>query len=683
MFHYGQEGQIEPDRSNLNFYSHGTPDPKQQNHSPLVHMHQQYPRQPSLNLPLPEVAGPSSQDPSPNKPLQHERAEDVAQSIETDKPAKPPPRASQNRAAFGKWRSKPISGYPLADTALPAGISATEVCESYPNHVDDYVILALMRYGKGAKAIDALIPAQPGKDKADQSHSKIQLRISTIRETFPNENFPIMSTKRHRPKSVAAKDEAMNSREVGDGAAATVSWGSDDAFAEVSNTDPSEIGKTPYQDNWTYSRNVRSSSSMIAGGRGFDLNVGAFSSQDHGGYQGERPPFQRRDPPPHPRASGNPADPAPAFAPSASHASQIQSLYLQIRTEHQMHQQLIFNVHYSSQPLSAPEMAQTVKAHCDANYDAEAHWLQDKAGSTLEKIVMPNGIPENSLSYLRRSITQCFERLSEFRAFLDHSCPSGPKWERFETAISHCLLGRLRHWTRFLQGSLEIRRQIRQHQELHAAETRGVEVARSQHPWDVIASQFHAGQPRRSLHPDPFIPHSLQPSLRSEVSDTSRTSFEPDDLTRHRVGTSILNRPGQIIMNEASWPASGNPPGVNNSASENIVIEKQPQLSAQGSANHSPEQCSSQHQYQLAVHASGAPQMSTAASPPETDDHTMTDAPNPILEERPHEFERYMEEAGKHVNQQARATDLPPVSGKPSAVHQSFFESARTTPTAP
>jgi hypothetical protein len=101
-----------------------------------------------------------------------------------------------------------MTGYLPPNLPLPARASAKDICQFFPNHIDDHVILTLMRDGLGAKAIDALIPPPKGMAKAAQSHSKIQLRVSAIKENFPSEPFP--GTKQKSPDTGTRPDNGKD-----------------------------------------------------------------------------------------------------------------------------------------------------------------------------------------------------------------------------------------------------------------------------------------------------------------------------------------------------------------------------------------------------------------------------------------------------------------------------------------
>ena len=457
------------------------------------------------------------------------------QMIKDGQPPLAATRPSQNRAAFGKWKSKTIAGFPAANVPLPPGITAKEVAESYPNHVDDYCILALMRQGKGAKAIDALIPAPPGKMKAGQSHSKIQLRISTIREAFPNENFPITSTKRGRTRSRSEipKDETTDS----DNEHATFVTAN-----HMSNSDHTAEGASA-------SMNLHGAETQHQN-RAVALGDGRHSSPTRSGAFGSL--RQQVELPQLSESKDHVASFTPELLDPALWFRPTLPLEAQVKEEYQIHQQLVHDHFYCDRPFSPLEMRQTVQAHCAWIYDRISYNLQTKSGLKMEKFILRSGWSEHSISYLQRTITECFRGHPMFRAHTGLESLQEQVTKRFETAILQDLLGRLRDWTRYLKAQKETKRQTRAHQKLHS-----------------MAST------NRSTAPNQLRLQSTSP----QVYASSGLGFD--------------------------------------------------QLKPFGS-----------------------------------EDHTMMDAPKMNPGGARNAFEEYMEDAERFINHEARATDLPPVSGK-------------------
>lgn len=519
--------------------SHSTSSRKRKARSPEVYPPGQPPPQYALSLSLPNLAGPSFS----NLPVLPEPAEVGAQGPKARQAALPAVRPSQNRAAFGRWKSKAIPGFPAANVPLPAGITAQEVLESFPNHIDDHVILDLMREGRGAKAIDALIPAPPGKQKAGQSHSKIQLRISTIREAFPNESFPITSTKRQGARGEVPRDDEMTSE---DEAARTQ--------RAVSN--PNQTGEQL-----------------------------ALSIEGRG--------------------------PATSFTPNLTQATrqpqQAQPLDEQIWEEHEKHKDLIFDIYYCNQPLSRPETKQTIHAHCEENYDALSRELHARLGATWEKAILPDGSTENSLSYLRRSIFQCFERLPDFRARIDSDCPADQIHQQLMTAVLQDLLGRLRYSTRYLEGMLETRSKIRAHVTLHARHSAQVENTLTTGQGTKV--EMSSSVPGSRTKPQTF------------TGLTSVNSVDPKDIE------------------------------VPSRVSKDFPIPVTKDL---------PSQQPAQDAGNVRTHVDSS--KSDLVSEPV--DHGMTDPPQTNPDNPRHEFDAYMSGAGEFVNHEAKATDLHPTTGK-------------------
>ncbi len=606
MFLHTKQDQSPLDHSGMFVDDQNSADGQPQHPSPRNLPHQQSFPQNSATFPLDKPVTSAIRDPTFFVPSVD--TQDAPLNPTTGHAPSSTQRPSQNRAAFGKWKSKPISGFPAADTHLPRGITAQQVCESFPNHVDDHVILALMREGKGAKAIDALIPAQPGKPKAGQSHSKIQLRISTIREAFSDEDFPITSTKRNRASSEGSKVEALNS-ERGDALSMT----------------------TPRLSSSSHAITEAARSANLRGEKRKHTDVDGFPIGNHFGKLARASSDLAKSAPSHWSPSMGAGQSARGLAASsisqppnaAPLLFQSSPLQAQIRRENQKHQQLVFDIFYGNQPFSQMEMAQTIVAHCAETYDSFSLALQVKSGSMLEKSFLPSGYSENSLSYLQRSITQCFERLPEFRARVNFDCPVDQIGTRFETAILQDLLGRLHGWTKLLEAKLEILRQIRAHKDLHERAARNVEVFQTKHYPESTPSGSHPGRTTYSSTIDPRL---------MEMSNELK-GFEGTRPFETSANSTLLQHDKHDISDHSS--------------------------------GHLPETDSLPHQadrHTVRSHPTGP--FVKSVSPVELSDHSMTDTPNVMPKNPRHEFELYMDEAGEFVEYESRAMDLPEVSGK-------------------
>ena len=213
-----------------------------------------------------------------------------------------------------------------------------------------------------------------------QSHSKIQLRISTIREAFPDENFPITSTKRRRERSKTPKDEAMSSD---DEHVAPVT-----AHVAVSSNGASfgsTITKAPLTPGDSgLLKNVEDEGSAKGSGASRAPALEIFASPNRASSPTETPSIRSE-------VVGVSASSPTSPSANAVYLAQIQSNQEQIRKQHQKHQQLLFDIFFHNQPLSPSAMAETVQAHCAANYDAVSRELQARSGSTFDKVILPNG----------------------------------------------------------------------------------------------------------------------------------------------------------------------------------------------------------------------------------------------------------------------------------------------------
>ena len=277
-----------------------------------------------------------------------------------------------NRAAFGQWRPKPLGGFPDHTTPLPPNTSAQEICRRFPNHLDDHVILALMRAGKGAKAIDALLPP-PQSGKAAQSHSKIQRRIILIREQFPHETFPIPGS---RPAT-----RSVPTTTAGPSAAPAGPTGN-----TTTGTAPGSAGDT---------------TTGTATGPTGNITTGTAA-----GPSGGNPPANT--------AAGAPVGSTTAAAGglAAVQGSMALSAFIlqnTIRTAYMQNLQLCANILTRLRPFSTTDPWPSAVAQCHRWYVAESQYFQAMAGRSLTFIVHPDGSAEHPLQYFHRSIRDCFQ----------------------------------------------------------------------------------------------------------------------------------------------------------------------------------------------------------------------------------------------------------------------------------
>lgn len=611
----------------------GATDSSQQDNCPPAQLRYGHPQQHPLTFLLQNSATMANHVATPNFQAQYDGLGINTQDLTAGQTTRSTPRSSQNRAAFGKWKSKIIPGFPAADVPLPPGITATEIAESYPNHVSDHVILALMRQGKGAKAIDALIPAPPGKMKAGQSHSKIQLRISTIREAFPNEIFPITSTKRNRARSEVPKGETM-SPEDEHAEFMTADGVSNSNYATAGDLDtrsPHAVA-TQSQDRAGYSKDTQNDSFM---------GVGSHWGPSLGG----KLPLLSE-------AIGPTAYSTPELRRHAWSPRRTPLFEVQIKEEYQKHQQLLFNYLYANRPLPQLEMEQTVRSQCAATYDAISHKLQAQSGLALTKLILPSGWSEHSLSYLQRSITECFKGHPAFRTHLDVDAYEDQPAKRLETAVLQDLLGRLRDWTRYLETRLDNVRQTWNHMDLNAKATSNVNLGPNQGGLHSASSQTRAGGSARSLESDPSLPTFRRPTSVSAGSGTPKPGDASGDRARYLTAPSPqLGSLRKALTSEGSDAL-------------HLFQENDPKTLSRVPGNRSGEQCLSCQPDQDSAEVKGGVQSIISGPVSGLEDHTMIDALETIPDGVRHGFEDYMEEAGKFVNREARAADLPPLSGK-------------------
>jgi hypothetical protein len=637
--------------------SHSVPDHKRKHHSPQTYADMRQSPGPSPALSLPNLAGSSSRDASVDLSSRLDGAQVDVQDLHARQVPQITPRSSQNRAPFGKWKSKAISGFPAADAPLSHGVSAKELCESYPNHVNDHTILALMREGNGAKAIDALIPAPPGKQKAVQSHSKIQLRVSTIREAFPNENFPITSMKRKRERSNVPKNEAMSPDDE-DMALVTahVSANSEDAAAESSTT---KVPRT--QATGGLPKRFEIDTSAKANRLRRVPDIGRFASTECG-------PSQIGEPSLHFEDAKTSASCTTELELDDLHLVQTQSLKDHIRLEYQKHKQLVFDVFYQNRLLPPLELIETIQAHCAAIYDSDSRRLQARCGSTFSKIILNHGELEHPLSYLRRSIKLCFERLPDFQARVDFDCQQDQTDRRLEIATLQESLSCLHRWTGYFESRIEIERLTRAHKNLHETANRGVTSVSAQHPWIITPSPSLPMYTESSSQPNPILPdYNVAPSFGSWASHPPPPTMTPADRAGKAVAEPITMTASMRMKMEISPPVHGSAKDHQlwgDQATVGRPLVKVPGLLNRLSGDLASRQSVSHQVDQGAGSAEGVSKPSKSSSVSEINDHMMVDGPQSNARALRHEFDEYMEEVGDFVNHEARATYLPLVSGK-------------------
>ena len=617
-----------------------------------AHPDEQYSPRPSPTFVPHSSAGLSSHDTSIKLPRAVDEVESDTQDQQADQVPQVPSRPSQNRAAFGKWRSKPISGFAAVDTILPPEISAQEVCESYPNHVNDYTILTLMREGKGAKAIDALIPGPPGKPKAVQSHSKIQLRVSTIREAFPDEDFPITSTKRKRSRSMVPKDEPTSSDD--DNVAPTAVGASRGWKGAAARSSTMIIPRT--QHSVDHLQDTESDKTLRASDPEKVSALGTFAASDSCPSRIGEPSLRWE-------AAGTPASSTTELGHDDFYHFQIQLLKQRIRIEYHMHKQLVFAAFYYTLRLPAIELVETVRAHCAAMYDSESRGLQGFCGTTFKKINLNHGESEHALSYLQRSIKMSFERIPSFRARVDPDCPQDHIDRRLEIAVLQESLIRLQSWTKHLESMRETERKTQAHKRLHEAADRDSDASfatslqqmplppssyLSTHPESSPASvqvfRNHHFDPEsgpwtsRTLSPiatpiDRPLQTSVDARFTEELSPTVKGRFEDGCLSEDPALR------GRLHMNELE---ASNRPAVNFASAFRFSNGSDQEREGRGEGF--------------------KPSKSSPMS--EISDHIMTEAPQLSALPPSQEFETYMEGAGAFVDHEARASNLPSASGK-------------------
>jgi hypothetical protein len=587
-------------------------DSNQQINCPPAQPRYRHLQQNPLTFPSQNPGVAAYQDAIHDPPAQHDEAEADIRNLRAKQCAPPAARPIQNRAAFGKWKSKAVPGFPAANMPLPPGITATQIAESYPNHVSDHVILALMRQGKGAKAIDALIPAPPGKTKAGQSHSKIQLRISTIREAFPDENFPITSTKRNTARGKVQKDEPMSlSDEHANPTAAGRTPNSSFATARNSDTKFLHPVATQLQDNVGFSNGTQNDGSM------------RFISPEDLSHRGQLPP--------HLDASGLGSPYTQELSRPSWSPRHTRSLDVQIKEEYQKHQHLLFIHLYANKPLPPLELAQTVQSQCAAAYDAISHQLQAQSGVTLTKAILPSGWPEHSLSYLQRSIMECFKGHPAFRTHGQIDTIEGQTGRHSETAVFQELLGHLRDWTRFLETKLDNNWQTESHSNVNSNATSSVNPGSLRPGLHSASYQTRGGRSASGLDSDASLVTFRGPIFESPRSETCNNDTASDDRARYlRAATQPQPeslREIQTYLEQADRDAGNFEGSAQPTRSDSISGLKEPFEET-------------------------------------FEEHTVTDAPEMIPNASRYEFEDYMEEVEESVNRQARAVDMLPAFGK-------------------
>jgi hypothetical protein len=584
-----------PAKSTMSLEAAPATDDSQQDNSPPAQPRYRNRQQNPLDFPPQNSRSVAHHHTIHGLPAHYEEPKTDSQDGRAKKTAPPGGRPIQNRAAFGKWKSKIIPGFPAATVPLPPGITAIQIAELYPNHVSDHVILELMRQGKGAKAIDALIPAPPGKAKAGQSHSKIQLRISTIREAFPDENFPITSTKRNRAGGKLHKDEPLSllEKQVDHSSHATVGISDAKSLRRVD---------TKLQDDYGFSKGTQTDATK------------RFIGPEDLSYQGQLPPRLE--------ASGLGFPYISELGHPAWNPRHTPPLDVQIKEEYQKHQQLLFSLLYANKPLPPLELAQTIRSHCAATYDAISRHLQEKSGVTLAKATLPGGWSEHSLSYLQRSIMECSPGHAAFRTHPDSDTVDDQSNTHAQTAVLQELAGRLRDWTRFLETRLDTNRQTQTHLNLN---------------WNAISRKV----------PVPVVPGLQSPSYvpgagysaSGASPDGSWATFSSPDW---KPGRSKTRNPGNMSDRRARY----------------LTPEMQPQPDSPANIQTHSEQADDESGYFESV-----AQLMRADSEFEIEP-AMTDASEASPNARRHDFEEYMEEVEEFVNEQARAVDMSPASGK-------------------
>lgn len=377
----------------------------------------------------------------------------------SEAPAQPQQQAkrTQNRAAFGKWQAKVMSGFPGPAMMLPEDISDEDICRQYPNHVDDYVILRLMRKGMGAKAIDEMMPVEAGKKRAGQSHSKIQLRIGTIRREFPDEDFPIPSSRR-RPRRVAdaganegEDEEADQHQQASDEAPAPQQPSLPDATASSStlvpaqdaarSAPPSSPPSAPPSVASHPSSRAASNHAAPAGHGSLRELPAAAGHAGPGGVPGPRLPHLEA-------ADWNPP-------PAEMSARLLREIDIQQHTHHELVHQAFYR--FQAHPRF---MLNMVRRHVQARYDAESRRLLNEIPGRVERRILQNGVPEPALAFLMRCGAELLWRVDRYRVMVLNRWPHHEPRECIEAmALAH-VLNLLKEMTRNLRWTIEANRQL-------------------------------------------------------------------------------------------------------------------------------------------------------------------------------------------------------------------------------
>lgn len=553
-----------------------------------------------------------------------------------------------------------IAGFPAVDEPLPPGITAKEICESFPNHVTDYTILALMREGKGAKAIDALIPAPPGKKKAGQSHSKIQLRISTIRDAFPNENFPITSAKRIRGPSLLSKDEGMSSGDEGVRAGKANDFGSSEGLV---------VRGSGARRRWNGSDEViqpRDAHDLTGDGRSTaDVITGVSdvltSESSHHLNLIESGDL------PQSGSVGDVVPSAPVFPQMASPLRQRPLLEMLIKREYHKHQQLVFHLYYKTQPLSPSEMEQTIQAHCAEKYDTYSRELQSKSGLILAKATSASGRSEHSLSYLKRSIAQSLTRLPHFPARIDLDSARDQMTTYVEMAVLRDLLARLSGWTKYLEKKLEMERRTMSQRSLHAtAISYHNNSDPNQHETIFRSPNPQAEYKAKTGRADAPLYDPSRSHLESEMHEIARADFPANHDTWYPIEG--FNMSASEDMNLDAWsaipPSFGHTPSGDNRGAGDTVPTLVSGLPSPSLGDLHFDESFLLQDYQQMESVDGSGRLDRSAPAPVSVDHVMMEAPETSQAIPKHDFEAYLKEGGQVFTREAEAADMPQVSGK-------------------
>ena len=448
----------------------------------------------ALNLPTPSLAA-RSEIPIPTIEI-----DDALENLPQNKPKK-----HQSRAPFGKWRAKEMPGFPSSEASLPVQISATDICRLYPNHVDDYVIKDLMHQGMGAKAIDALIPAPPGKIKAGQSHSKIQLRITTIRLQFPNDYFPIPSTRRNRQQSSALQDETVFPKDESSSFHDANTIFAQDIFQSPSSKQAVSYHQ-PAQQHSVPNTRFRSQepARLPSTHRSQILNTNI--------PRPSRLPSSQRTQSAFYEELIQAARPSitPVMATSIQLSQPFPSLEDQIGAEYEKHQRLVFEAFCSAKPLFYPlETIWLCRDKCYSRYDAESWEVQKKLGRRVSKIKPPIGHIEHPLRFLQRCSLMRLEENLQMRAEVVLDCPLNEVPNRLEAANNKNVLGLLKIMTKELKDTMDVNQLLKAYASLLKSNMRERSAASAQHTFPT--SGLNSRIPTPNLNPGEILVSQIKP----------------------------------------------------------------------------------------------------------------------------------------------------------------------------